>query len=571
MKRFSEFLKKLLRGGAPSKKALTLLIVTIVVAMIPNFILASTEQYGAWSIVASILIPIGFYMILLSLIRLTGASVLLGIWIFILCAFQIVLLFLWGQSIIATDMFTNLITTNPSEASELLSNLSDAIFTVCIIYGPVLIYAVYASHKHFRITKKMRRALIITGFAVGTIGGLALIPARLISKESVFLNEVFPANVLYNLTLSISNHYKVKRYSDTSEDFNYRATRTDNPSDREIYIYIIGEAARAANWSLYGYNRDTNPILSKRNDIVLLHNTLTQSNTTHKSVPLLLTSVGAHNHSEIYNRTGIASIFGDTGFKTYFISNQTQQGALVDLLADQADERVYIGAPRYDIQLLNMMKRIIESEKEGDLFFILHCYGSHYAYNLRYPQEFSHFKPDNDIFIDIANKEQFVNSYDNSIRYTDMVLNEIIEYIDSLNVYSTLLYCSDHGEDVFDDERMRFLHASPTITYHQVHVAAMMWFSDKYRQRYPNRVSAAESNNWSPITTYSMFHTMCDAASISSPYIDKSVALTNAEFDKHAKRYYLDDHNQAVAFDKKQIGITNIDKEQFRQHGITQL
>lgn len=569
MKRLTEFLKWLYK--APSRKALLLLIAYIAVAMIPNFILANTEQYGWWSIIAGILIPIGFYMIMLSVIRLTGASVLIGVWIFILCAFQIALLFLWGQSIIATDMFTNLITTNPGEASELLSNLSEAIFTVCIIYGPILIYSIYASHKHFRITKKMQRVLIISGLIVGSIGGLTLIPARLLSKESVFLNEVFPANVLYNLNLSISNHFKVKQYRENTKSFSYRATRSDNPRDREIYIYIIGEASRAASWSMYGYDRDTNPMLSQRNDIVLLHNTLTQSNTTHKSVPLMLTSVGAHNHEEIYKRTGIANIFEDTGFKTYFISNQTQQGALVDLLADQADERVYIGAPRYDIQLLSMMKRIIESEKDGDLFFILHCYGSHYAYNLRYPEEFAHFKPDNNISIDIENKEQVVNSYDNSIRYTDMVLNEIIEYIDSLDVYSTLLYCADHGEDLYDDERDRFLHASPTITYYQVHVASMMWFSDKYRQRYPDRVAAVETNNWSPITTYSMFHTMCDAASINSPYIDKKVALTNKEFDKHAKRYYLDDHNQAVAFDRKQIGMTETDKEKFREHGITLL
>lgn len=76
------------------------------------------------------------------------------------------------------------------------------------------------------------------------------------------------------------------RFEHTSEDFTYHARRTAEASKREIYVYVIGEASRAANWQLYGYHRETNPCLTHTEGLVVFRNTVTQSNTTHKSVPL---------------------------------------------------------------------------------------------------------------------------------------------------------------------------------------------------------------------------------------------------------------------------------------------
>lgn len=560
MKRFRIKLKK-------NRKALGLLIWFLITAMIPNFVLAATESYCGWSILAGLLMPLGFYMLLLAPIRRTGVPVLLNVWVMILCSFQIVLLYLFGNSIIATDMFTNLLTTNPGEASELLSNISPAIAIVVVIYAPTLIYAVYAAHKRYRITRPMRHKALCWGFGLFAAGTLMLIPAYLAGHRRVFLKEVFPANVLYNLRLCLSEQKRIKNYEESSENFTYNAVRADNPKTREIYVYMIGEASRASSWQMYGYERETNPLLSKREDIHIFRNVLTQSNTTHKSVPLFLSSVGAANRAELYDRKGLADLFSETGFKTYFISNQSPQGAMVDLLANEADERIYIGAPRYDWQLLSMMRRIIESDNDADLLFILHCYGSHFSYYERYPREFAKFVPDNEVSIKKSNVPMIINAYDNSIVYTDAVINEIIEYLSSLDACASLLYCSDHGEDILDDRRGRFLHASPTVTYWQIHVPSLVWFSQDYVRRYPERAEAAEGNRWAAATTHSMFHTIADIASIRSPYIDESVSLVNADFDKNAPRYYLNDHNEAVPYDER-IGLNDDDMAQFAKHGI---
>lgn len=156
---------------------------------------------------------------------------------------------------------------------------------------------------------------------------------------------------------------------------------------------------------------------------------------------------------------------------------------MIDKLAKDADSLVYLPEPRYDMQLLEAMKQVIAEDPEHDLLIILHCYGSHFTYHQRYPREFARFLPDDNVAINRKNVEKLVNAYDNSIYYTDHFLSQTIEYLRSLeNDCSALLYCADHGEDILDDERERFLHASPTTTFYQLYVANLGWFSPEYRR-----------------------------------------------------------------------------------------
>ena len=116
----------------------TLLSVWFFAALIiPNCILANTEHYSLWTVESLILLPLGFYMLWSVALRRSGIMIWLGFPFLFLAAFQIVLLYLFGNSIIATDMFTNVLTTNPGEAGELLSNIYPAIIVVCVIYLPL--------------------------------------------------------------------------------------------------------------------------------------------------------------------------------------------------------------------------------------------------------------------------------------------------------------------------------------------------------------------------------------------------------------------------------------------------
>ena len=547
----------------------TLLTVYFFVALIiPNCVLANTEPYSVWTVEALILMPLGFYMMWSVALRRSGVMIWLAFPFIFFCAFQIVLLYLFGNSIIATDMFTNLLTTNPGEAGELLGNIYPSVILVCVIYLPLLwLAAREIGHKRY-ITRTARMNIGLTGAALFAVGLLALWPAYRVSEERhVLRDEIFPLNIMYNLGLSGSEFRKSYNFHKTSGGFTYEAERTAEAPGREVYVYIIGEAARAMNWQLYGYERETNPLLSRVGDLVVFRDMLTQSNTTHKSVPLILSSVATDEHEELYRRKGLPALFNEAGFDTWFISNQSPQGAMIDHLAHDAKHVIYIRSPRHDTQLLDEMRKVLERSTSQKLLFVLHCYGSHFSYHQRYPREFAHFQPDNDVAIARQHRPMLVNAYDNSIRYTDYFLAQTIGYLRSLKgTSSALLYCADHGEDLIDDDRERFLHASPTTTAYQLYVASLAWFSEDYRKHFPEKAAAAEANETAPATTHALFHTMADMASIRGRFLTTKVSLVSPDFDRAAPRRYLNDHNEAVPFRK--TGLRPEDMEVFRRYGI---
>mgnify|MGYP002615063507 FL=1 len=547
----------------------TLLTVYFFVALIiPNCVLANTEPYSVWTVEALILMPLGFYIMWSVALRRSGVMIWLAFPFIFFCAFQIVLLYLFGNSIIATDMFTNLLTTNPGEAGELLGNIYPSVVLVCVIYLPLLwLAAREIGHKRY-ITRTARMNIGLTGAALFAVGLLALWPAYHVSEERhVLRDEIFPLNIMYNLGLSGSEFRKSYNFHKTSEGFTYEAERTAEAPGREVYVYIIGEASRAMNWQLYGYGRETNPLLSGVGDLVVFRDVLTQSNTTHKSVPLILSSVATGEHEELYRRKGLPALFNEAGFDTWFISNQSPQGAMIDHLAHDARHVIYIRSPRHDTQLLDEMRKALERSTSQKLLFVLHCYGSHFSYHQRYPREFAHFQPDNDVAIARQHRPMLVNAYDNSIRYTDYFLAQTIDYLRSLKgTSSALLYCADHGEDLIDDHRERFLHASPTTTAYQLYVASLAWFSEDYRTHFPEKAAAAEANETAPATTHALFHTMADMASIRGRFLTTKVSLVSPDFDRTAPRRYLNDHNEAVPFRK--TGLRHEDMEVFRRYGI---
>ena len=549
----------------------TLLTVYFFVALIiPNCVLANTEPYSVWTVEALILMPLGFYMMWSVALRRSGVMIWLAFPFIFFCAFQIVLLYLFGNSIIATDMFTNLLTTNPGEAGELLGNIYPSVVLVCVIYLPLLwLAAREIGHKRY-ITRTARMNIGLTGAALFAVGLLALWPAYHVSEERhVLRDEIFPLNIMYNLGLSGSEFRKSYNFHKTSEGFTYEAERTAEAPGREVYVYIIGEASRAMNWQLYGYGRETNPLLSEVGDLVVFRDVLTQSNTTHKSVPLILSSVATGEHEELYRRKGLPALFNEAGFDTWFISNQSPQGAMIDHLAHDARHVIYIRSPRHDTQLLDEMRKALERSTSQKLLFVLHCYGSHFSYHQRYPREFAHFQPDNDVAIARQHRPMLVNAYDNSIRYTDYFLAQTIDYLRSLKGTSSALGSdrADHGEAP-DRRRPRTL---PARLAHDDGLSALRGVAGLVLGGLPDPFPRKGSppprpTRRLPRRPTSLFHTMADMASIRGRFLTTKVSLVSPDFDRTAPRRYLNDHNAAVPFRK--TGLRHEDMEVFRRDGI---
>lgn len=552
--------------------ATNLIGIFIVGMLIPNIVLAITEPYGFTTVVASLLIPTGFYIIWALISSRPGKMILWAIPIMIFCAFQLVISYLFGNSIIAIDMLTNVFTTSPSEAGELLASIYPAVILVCVIYIPIVILAIRSTVRKQTIDRLKRRNGLRVGAGIFILGCLFAFGSNIRNRDFEVKYHIFPANVLYNTKVSVDRWFMTRDYYKSSQDFRFDAYKERKDDQREVYILIIGEASRAFSWSLYGYERETTHNLENNNSVVAFKDMLTQSNTTHKSVSILLSSVSAEDYDSIYYKKSVVSLFKDAGFKTAFISNQAPNRSFVEFYGHEADELVDLTLPgktssdnRYDIEIIPELERLLASDKEDDLFIVIHTYGSHANHYKRYPEDFARFRPDLASSVSLNYKKEITNAYDNSIAYTDYVLSEIIETVKRTGDRAAILYSSDHGEDVMDDNRKRFLHASPTTTYYQLHIPAFAWFSDSYKEVYPEKISAAMDNTEAGATTADIFHTIADMASINSREVNSSYSLVSPQWE-YRTRMYLTDYNDAV--NVLNSGLTKDDIKMFDEYGL---
>lgn len=543
-----------------------------ILLIIPNVALDFTESTSWMSKATNILLPLGIYIIIMSIWKNVGRTGVLVLFPALFYgAFQIVLLFLYGESIIAVDMFLNVMTTNVEEATELLSNLASAMLTVFLLYIPTLIWGtILAVRRSFPTTGQRRRARI-AGIITAGAGAIALIFCYIFIEGYKFSREIFPVNVARNTITAIKRSAATERYHETSASFSYRAASSRPAGERELYILIIGETSRADNWQLFGYGRPTNPRLSRRDGLLKFSKALSQSNTTHKSVPMLLSWLGAENFGDsIYTSKSIVSAYNEAGYTTAFFSNQGRNHSFIDFFAEEADTTLFLrddGNQHYDAELIDELTKWLESnENTAKRMAVLHTYGSHFNYIDRYNTRHASFRPDNVALAERKNRPTLINAYDNTIVATDALIDSVISLIENEDCLGGLVYVSDHGEDIFDDARERFLHASPKPTYYQIHVPLVVWMSDKTRSGFPTLFTAGKANEDKDVaSSTAVFDTMLQLSGISSPYADRSKSLTDCEHSCGPRRY-LNDYNESVALESS--GLKGYDFSKLKDKNI---
>ena len=552
----------------------------VVALLLPNIALCFTECLAPWACGVNVLLPLALYMWFFSLARCPGKMVWWAFIFIFFAAFQLVLLYLFGTGVIAVDMFLNLVTTNAGEAMELLDNLAPAVVGVFVIYLPLLVLGIIHIRKKHQISAAFQHHVRKWVMEVGAIGLLCLLACYVVMDDYRMRNQLYPVNVCYNLYLAFERNAASENYREASKDFRFDARSEHSATAPEVYVMVVGETARAHNFSLYGYPRNTNPLLSKTPGIKAFPNATTQSNTTHKSVPMLLSAASAEDFERLFHEKGILAAFKEAGFHTVFISNQQPNHSFIDFLGEQADEHYFLKTDEsskkdaaseknhYDEDLLQKLDEILPladasssahyNYRYRKLFVVLHSYGSHFNYQERYPRSFAYFKPDSRSEAKSENRRDLLNAYDNTIRYTDYILHGIIERLQKWEgvqtktdgVYdqptSAMLYTSDHGENIFDDERCLFLHAAPKASDYELHVPFIIWTSEGFGKQYPGAWKALGENRTKQVqTSLSAFHTMLGIGGIRTPYRLDKYSVASGKYHP-ARLLYLDDHDEAI-------------------------
>ena len=175
---------------------------------------------------------------------------------------------------------------------------------------------------------------------------------------------------------------------------------------------------------------------------------------------------------------------------------------------------------------------------------VIHTLGSHFRYNARYPESFCRFTPslhENTGYdvVSPSNKEVLVNSYDNSICYTDYVLNEIIRKVDDQKAVSAVVYLSDHAENLYDDTRNLAVHGNTEPSIYELHIPLFIWTSTAYRTVRPEKAEAIENHKEKKVSTSNLFHSFLDIAGIRYDGNNKEQSFASPEFREDSVWYIL--------------------------------
>ena len=286
---------------------------------------------------------------------------------------------------------------------------------------------------------------------------------------------------------------------------------TDN--EKAVVVLVIGESARKANFQLYGYQRDTNPLLSKQKDLKVYEATSCATYTTAGSKAIL----EPKNTDKLYEllpnyafRMGV-----DVAWRT---SNWGEPPIHIDEYVadtDLADQYPDVDK-NYDGILFAGLRERIESSPKSKVLIILHTSTSHGPkYADKYPKEFEVYKPvAKNVEEGEKNIATLVNAYDNTIRYTDYLLDNLINTLRDMTEWkSAMIFISDHGESL--GENKIFMHGLPMKLAPKVQyeIPFLIWTSKDFRD-YKSELPEVLEQHY-------VFHSVLNLLSIESPAYDK--------------------------------------------------
>ena len=333
-----------------------------------------------------------------------------------------------------------------------------------------------------------------------------------------------------------------------SAAFRFGARQDGNAQAPQVVVMVLGESSRFDRWSLNGYGRDTNPLLSKEGNLVPLADVITPVSATRLSVPVIISRKPAmQSLKDGFYEKSFLSAFKEAGFKTFWLSNQVSFGKFdtpVSVFAKEADEVEFLNLggftdnASYDAVLLDPLRRAV-ADPAQKVLVVLHTLGSHWNYAHRYPKAFDRWQPslqgmDKPDVTDSSLQPKMSNSYDSAILYTDWFLSNVIGVLKESGLPASLLYVADHGQTIYDKSCKIAFHGHNT--QYEFHVPAFVWYSDSYAERFPAKVDQLRRHRKAKLSTENMFHTVLDMADIRYPDEHLERSFVNAAFKRH-KRY----------------------------------
>lgn len=307
---------------------------------------------------------------------------------------------------------------------------------------------------------------------------------------------------------------------------------------KTVTIIVVGETARAQSFSLNGYGRSTNPLLSQQAGLVNFGNFHSCGTATAVSVPCVFSVLGRKDFSDSKARRqeGLLDVLSHAGFTVLWRDNNSGCKGVCDRVAYEdfsvapPSDPLCEGDECFDERLLRGLPEMIRDAR-NDLVLVLHQKGSHGpAYARRYPARFGRFGPVCDAAdFEKCSSESIAAAYDNTILYTDYFLSKAIDLLrDSSRQYgidASLIYFSDHGESL--GENSLYLHGAPYMIAppEQTHVPFMLWMSAGFSARFRIDRTCLNARRQQPFSHDNIFHSVLGMLNVNTAVFNPRLNL----------------------------------------------
>ncbi|KQZ82864.1 sulfatase [Mesorhizobium sp. Root157] len=436
-------------------------------------------------------------------------------------------------TILDRDMIQNIAQTTGPESSHLITS---EFLLQLLLFGVVpslLIAWVRIKHKPF--WQKVRTNTVL---CLGLVALSVLLVASNFRTYIPFWQHERKVTMVYlnpAMALVGSVDYGVHQFRDANivaqpygEDAR-QGPRLTAARKKTVLVLVVGETARAQNFSLNGYARDTNPELAARN-VIAFQNVTSCGTATAVSMPCMFSHLGRDNYSKraALGSENLVDVLRHAGLTVEWWENNTGTKNIADrvptmLMTAHPDPKLCSGGECLDQVLVDKLTTRLDN-LDGNAVLILHTMGSHGpAYYQRYPESFERFKPACRT-AELANcsAQELTNVYDNTILYTDHILAAIIDVLKQHgDAYaSAMYYMSDHGESL--GENGLYLHGAPYLIAPetQTSIPFIVWFSDDFVTQAGLDLGCLGARTEEPLSHDNMFDTVLGLMDVQTKVYD---------------------------------------------------
>ena len=436
--------------------------------------------------------------------------------------------------LITSDQIQNLMQTDIAEARDTWS-WHLLTWTLGMIVLPIIVILMMKI-KPEPIIRQLLHKVIASVVSLAMVLGLLFVFyvdfAAIFRENRDLKGMISPQNMI----ASFASYYKKKAPKENLPLVVYgedavmqKAQATSLP---KLMVLVVGETARAENFSLNGYSKNTNPKLAQQ-DILNFSQVSSCGTATAVSVPCMFSGMPRKQYEErlASHREGLLDIAQRAGYQVTWIDNNSGCKGTCDRvnqfkIPEPIQQKWCKDKECFDDILIDSFKAYLATIPQDDnrpRLIVLHQMGSHGpAYYKRVPAQFKVFKPTCDTnAIQGCSREALLNSYDNTLLYTDYVLDTLIETLKNTTKYqSALWYLSDHGEST--GESGMYLHGAPyaIAPTQQTHIPMLMWFSTVWKNQAKQQVKCLAQQGRQELSQDNLFPTMLSLLDVKSKVID---------------------------------------------------